>query len=200
MRVLYGVLKTMSWIAFVPFWIYSFAVGNGWLILLAAVGAVGVYIWLVAPHSLRLPYEANNSIESARNQMARLCDSAKSEVNIVSGSLKAAVYEVPPVNKAIERAIERGVAINAVVVGERLDERFSGEGHWTRHRAVSLRHLPIECSHMMIVDGWHIRIEKKHGQERDDRKAVCRYFGRELAGEGNNSFWRMFEKGVAGAA
>jgi sugar-specific transcriptional regulator TrmB len=103
----------------------------------------------------------SNPAEKAIDDLKQLFDKATENIQIVSGKLPYLVYGDSTIIESLMEAVKRGASID-IVTGPNSDDKslefFAGLG-------ASVSILPAwQPHHFMVIDGRHVRIEKRHAE------------------------------------
>lgn len=131
--------------------------------------------------------DTNLTPEDTIRESVHLYNKARKSIHIVAGSLDAPFYRDPQVIGALKEAAARGVAVFIIYDKTKLKgeapqiELFSSFN-------VELKPSASVKRHFTVIDGRHVRIEKRHEDEPPQTPAVICKDARLLAQEMDNRF------------
>lgn len=171
-------------------------------------GAISLYLLSLATYGRHTGYfeEINSDLEIAREAIENLIQAAKRSIRILSGTLSPEIYFFPPVFKALQAAVERGVQVE-VLLGEpdagwhlwraTVDENaLTLFSQWVGTGRVRLmKAFRRIAPHFIVVDSDHVRIEERHrprkpGDPLQKRRATIQYFETRLTRRYDGYFTR----------
>ena len=154
------------------------------LSLMVAVALSFIIMFLTFGFHTGYLSELNGDLPNAIESIVNLFMSASESIRILSGQLSPEIFSNPEVVKELNEARKRGVKIE-IVLGEPDAQIMNGEEVKKLANYIGRAKKRV-CSHFIVIDGEHVRIEDKHPKRTDfaqpqHRKARIRFFASSLA-------------------
>lgn len=140
------------------------------------------------PGFLSIDIRPNQKSEQTIRESASLFGGARESIRIVAGRLDASFYSDQRIVRALNNAIGKGASVviayypheNHSVFSGQLKEKVPGA------RLTMLKDKPMR--HWAVVDGKHLRIERKHDEGTSETPAIICKNARSLADEFTSKF------------
>jgi hypothetical protein len=140
------------------------------------------------PGFLSINIKPNRQSESTIKESASLFNDARSSIRIVAGRLDANFYHDDRIIRALNNAASKGASIDIAYYPHREEGDFNKQlgAKIPKAHIITLKHKPPR--HWAVIDGKHVRIERKHNDGATETPAIICKNVRVLADEYISSF------------